>query len=167
MNGALCLLMLSRGTHSIRDILDEIPPIIERGKKVHSYPSEDEDRPFKKPKVSCFNKKIDHGDISSHVLDVGKESSSKQYDCESGMYKSCKRNNYKCPICGKAFPTGQALGGHKRSQLVEGTNSASANVISTAGINGVHSQPTWLEIAQMVSNLNLIDLDLPTPDKDN
>ncbi|KAI0499055.1 hypothetical protein KFK09_019956 [Dendrobium nobile] len=112
MNATLCLLMLSRGTHSIRDILDEIPPIIERGKKVHSYLSEDEDRPFKKPKVSCFNKKFDHGDISSHVLDVGKGSSSKQYDCESGMYKFCKRNKYVCTICDKSFPSYQALGGH-------------------------------------------------------
>ncbi|KAH0455526.1 hypothetical protein IEQ34_015558 [Dendrobium chrysotoxum] len=98
-NGALCLLIFSRGTHSITDILDEIPPIIERRKKVHSHPSEDEDQPFKKPKVSCFNKKFDHGDISSHALDVGKGSSSKQYDCESGMYKSCKRNKYVCTIC--------------------------------------------------------------------
>ncbi|KAH0467249.1 hypothetical protein IEQ34_004487 [Dendrobium chrysotoxum] len=190
MNGALCLLMFSRGTHLITDILDEIPPIIERGKKVHSYPSEDEDQPFKKPKVSCFNKKIDHGDISSHALDVGKGSSSKQYDCESGMYKSCKRNkyvcticdksfpsyqafgghrtshgkmkgankelinqdcdsqtvgkspenfeSYKCSICDKAFPTGQALGGHKRSHLVEGNNSASVVLVSTAGSNGFH-----------------------------
>ncbi|KAH0451857.1 hypothetical protein IEQ34_019156 [Dendrobium chrysotoxum] len=80
MNGALCLFMFSRGTHSITYILDEIPPIIKHGKKVHSYPSEDEDQPFKKPKVSCYNKKFDHGKISSHVQDVGKGSSSKEYD---------------------------------------------------------------------------------------
>ncbi|KAH0455871.1 hypothetical protein IEQ34_015903 [Dendrobium chrysotoxum] len=115
MNGALCLLMFSRGTHSITDILDEIPPIIERRKKVHSHPSEDEYQPFKKPKVSCFNKKFDHGDISSHALDVGKGSSSKQYDCESGMYKSCKRNKYVCTICDKSFPSYQALGDHRSS----------------------------------------------------
>ncbi|KAH0468450.1 hypothetical protein IEQ34_003483 [Dendrobium chrysotoxum] len=197
------------GTHSITDILDEIPPIIEHGKKVRSYPSEDEDQPFKKPKVSCFKKNFDHGNISSHVLNVGKGSSSKQYDCKSGMYKSCKRNkyvcticdksfpsyqalvdhrrshrkmkganmelinqdcdsqtigkppenfeSYKCSICGKAFASGQALGDHKRSHLVEGNNSASAIVISTVGSNeATHSFHPQFKILRGSENNDLL-----------
>ncbi|PKU72067.1 hypothetical protein MA16_Dca014667 [Dendrobium catenatum] len=62
VNGALCLLMLSRGTHSIPDLPNEISRMIGRGKKVHSFPSEDEDQQqFKKRKISSFSKKCDHG----------------------------------------------------------------------------------------------------------
>ncbi|KAH0466818.1 hypothetical protein IEQ34_004056 [Dendrobium chrysotoxum] len=212
VNGALCLLMLSRGTHSITDLPDEIF----RGKKVHSCPSDDEDQQFKKPKISSFSKNCDHGYIRSPVLEDRKGGLSKQCDCEYGMYKSRKRNMYvcticnksfpsyqalgghrashrkvkganqelinqdcdsqtnrnspenfeshKCSICGKTFPTGQALGGHKRSHSAEGNNSASAVVVSTAGTNGVHPQPVGLEIEQNVSKPNSIDLNLPAPD---
>ncbi|KAH0451992.1 hypothetical protein IEQ34_019291 [Dendrobium chrysotoxum] len=67
-------------------------------------------------------------------------------DCDSQTVGKSQENfeSYKCSICGKAFPTGQALGGHKRSHLVEGNNFASAVVISTTGSNGVHPQPTLM-----------------------
>ncbi|KAI0523510.1 hypothetical protein KFK09_005905 [Dendrobium nobile] len=117
MNGALCLLMLSRGTHSIPDLPDEISRMIGRGKEVHSFPSEDEDQQqFKKRKISSFRKNCDHGDISSG-------GSSKQCDCEYGMYKSRKRKKYVCTICKKSFPSYQALGGHSTSHTkMKGAN---------------------------------------------
>ncbi|PKU85221.1 Zinc finger protein ZAT1 [Dendrobium catenatum] len=106
MNAALCLLMLSRGTHSIRDILDEIPPIIERYKscKRNKYVCTICDKSF--PSYQALG-----GHCSSHRKMKLKELKSPE-----------NFESYKCSICGKAFRTGQALGGHKRSHLVEGSN---------------------------------------------
>ncbi|KDP31317.1 hypothetical protein JCGZ_11693 [Jatropha curcas] len=42
-------------------------------------------------------------------------------------YGAKKSKGHECPICLKVFPSGQALGGHKRSHLVGGTDQAKTN----------------------------------------
>ncbi|CAK7323244.1 unnamed protein product [Dovyalis caffra] len=45
-------------------------------------------------------------------------------DCDSKVgtsYEARKSRGHECPICLKVFPSGQALGGHKRSHFVGGT----------------------------------------------
>ncbi|XVF39821.1 hypothetical protein PTKIN_Ptkin01aG0063000 [Pterospermum kingtungense] len=60
---------------------------------------------------------------------------------------------HECSICHKSFPTGQALGGHKRCHYEggSGNNNASASVVSTS--EGVSS--TMSQISQRNFDLNL------------
>ncbi|CAI0464633.1 unnamed protein product [Linum tenue] len=64
--------------------------------------------------------------------------------------------SHECSICHKSFPTGQALGGHKRCHYdAEKSGIASSTVTATASVSeGVGSTTT-------MSNRGFIDLNLP------
>ncbi|XWS21279.1 hypothetical protein CRYUN_Cryun30bG0042200 [Craigia yunnanensis] len=62
--------------------------------------------------------------------------------------------SHECSICHKSFPTGQALGGHKRCHYEGGVgNSASASGVTTS--EGVASTNTMGHISQRDFDLNL------------
>lgn len=65
---------------------------------------------------------------------------------------STKSKGHSCPICLKVFPTGQALGGHKRSHLIGGS-AESKNSQSTIVI----PKPATPEVR------DFLDLNLPAP----
>lgn len=65
---------------------------------------------------------------------------------------STKSKGHSCPICLKVFPTGQALGGHKRSHLIGGS-AESKNSQSTIVI----PKPATHEVR------DFLDLNLPAP----
>ncbi|KAL5723083.1 hypothetical protein ACHQM5_006527 [Ranunculus cassubicifolius] len=61
-----------------------------------------------------------------------------------------KKNKHECPVCYKVFASGQALGGHKRSHVLEASNQTS------------------IVIQQKLPQIkNLLDLNLPAPEEDN
>ncbi|KAF8399572.1 hypothetical protein HHK36_015439 [Tetracentron sinense] len=62
---------------------------------------------------------------------------------------SKKSKGHECPICFKVFPSGQALGGHKRSHLVGGS--------------GARSNQTIVIQQQLPEFHDLLDLNLPAP----
>ncbi|XP_020085376.1 zinc finger protein ZAT1-like [Ananas comosus] len=62
-------------------------------------------------------------------------------------------NRHQCPFCFKIFPSGQALGGHKRSHLVSRSDFGE--------VSGINQN---FEIGQRkLKQRNLIDLNLPAP----
>lgn len=60
-----------------------------------------------------------------------------------------KKNKHECPICFKVFSSGQALGGHKRSHLVGGSDT--------------RSTPTIVLPQKLPVMRDLLDLNLPAP----
>ncbi|KAJ4713142.1 Zinc finger protein [Melia azedarach] len=71
-------------------------------------------------------------------------------DPDDKVETSCERlkKRHECPICLKVFPSGQALGGHKRSHLVAGTEARNNPTIVVPEIH------------------NFLDLNLPAPDEE-
>ncbi|KAL6181667.1 hypothetical protein ACLB2K_048317 [Fragaria x ananassa] len=65
---------------------------------------------------------------------------------------STKSKGHSCPICLKVFPTGQALGGHKRSHLIVGPTESKNNQSTT-----VIPKPATPEVR------DFLDLNLPAP----
>ncbi|XAR65519.1 hypothetical protein NMG60_11009667 [Bertholletia excelsa] len=61
-----------------------------------------------------------------------------------------KIRGHECPICFKVFPTGQALGGHKRSHLIGGSEGKTSK-------NSAIQEPVAPEIR------DLLDLNMPAP----
>ncbi|MCL7043581.1 hypothetical protein MKW94_007412 [Papaver nudicaule] len=60
-----------------------------------------------------------------------------------------KKNKHECPICFKVFSSGQALGGHKRSHLVGGSDT--------------RNSPTIVIQQRLPVMRDLLDLNLPAP----
>lgn len=60
-----------------------------------------------------------------------------------------KNKGHECPVCFKVFPSGQALGGHKRSHLI-------GDQVKTSPCNG--SEKPIREVR------DFLDLNLPAPD---
>ncbi|XP_020591170.1 zinc finger protein ZAT9-like [Phalaenopsis equestris] len=79
---------------------------------------------------------------------------------DSQTVKKLPKNfgNHVCNICAKNFPSGQALGGHKRSHSI----AAAAVVVSSADNTAAHPHPTPMEVEP-----NSIDLNLPATDNDS
>ncbi|XP_042501152.1 uncharacterized protein LOC122079006 [Macadamia integrifolia] len=67
-------------------------------------------------------------------------------------YGSKKSKGHECPICFKVFASGQALGGHKRSHLVGGSESGASQ------INVIQQQLPEVR--------DLLDLNLPAPNEE-
>ncbi|CAN0905623.1 Zinc finger protein ZAT10 [Linum grandiflorum] len=67
---------------------------------------------------------------------------------------------HECSICHKSFPTGQALGGHKRCHYDGGAANNNAKAATSAS-EGVGSTTTSATVVQQQSHRGLIDLNLP------
>ncbi|KAF8389735.1 hypothetical protein HHK36_024254 [Tetracentron sinense] len=67
-------------------------------------------------------------------------------------YGSKKRKRHECPICLKIFASGQALGGHKRSHLVGGSEARGSQMTQTIVIQ-----------EKLPEFRDLLDLNLPAP----
>ncbi|EEE61462.1 hypothetical protein OsJ_15714 [Oryza sativa Japonica Group] len=68
-------------------------------------------------------------------------------ECDGGEEEGAKPHPHECPYCFRVFASGQALGGHKRSQL------CSAAAAAASGD----------DIPAMIKSNGFIDLNLPAP----
>ncbi|KAJ8752742.1 hypothetical protein K2173_007052 [Erythroxylum novogranatense] len=111
-------------------------------KVFHSYQALGGHRASHKKIKGCFASKIDSSETSidtevspeptadSKLTKKGSPTVNSTTDCDKKpeiIYGAKKSKGHECPICFKVFPSGQALGGHKRSHLV-GTSEARNNI---------------------------------------
>lgn len=76
-----------------------------------------------------------------------------------------KSKGHECPICLKVFPSGQALGGHKRSHLVGGGGGGGG--ASDAKTATRASVPTVVPKKSVPEIRDFLDLNLPAPDEED
>ncbi|CAN4088395.1 unnamed protein product [Withania somnifera] len=108
---------------------------------------------------NCTSIDIDH--VKQHINNCSNGSSEinefgQKFENNCGSKKQLKM--HECPICFKIFPSGQALGGHKRSHLI-------AEAKRNNNSNNNHS----VEVLKPIPEIrNLLDLNLPAPvEEDN
>lgn len=137
-------------------------------KTFHSYQALGGHRAsHKKVKGCCFGSKIDSSEnstetadskfiIKSHssTIDDGIEILDSAENMKKKMKKKKENSNHECPICFKVFPSGQALGGHKRSHLI---------AAEAAAKNKNNSSKTQVMVVQkkVPEIRDFLDLNLP------
>lgn len=178
---ALCLIMLARGgrDNSISTSTSTIPP---RHRSPTPTPTT---APAQAPssteqklgyKCSVCNKtfnsyqalgghKASHRKLSGNNDDHQSTSSTTSATTAGGGVASAAASNpsgrsHECSICHKSFPTGQALGGHKRCHYDGGAaagnnNASTASGVTTTTSEGVGSTNTMGHISQRNFDLNL------------
>lgn len=132
---ALCLIMLARGGAASPTPLNQLPP--------HAHQSSDDTNTYK---CSVCNKAFSSyqalgGHKASHRKTLAPEnnnSSSSNATLNLGLNPSGRA--HVCAICHRSFPTGQALGGHKRRHY-EGNINATAASGSAATVVSSSSMP--------------------------
>ncbi|KAF2311232.1 hypothetical protein GH714_021101 [Hevea brasiliensis] len=132
-------------------------------KVFHSYQALGGHRASRKKTKGCFASRIDSIETelppdltadSKLIKSIKNEISTDHLaiDCDNKAetsYGAKKSNGHECPICLKVFPSGQALGGHKRSHLV-GVTETKKNQINA--------------IQEPIPPIrDLLDLNLPAP----
>eukprot|EP00261_Vitis_vinifera_P015309 XP_003635129.2 PREDICTED: zinc finger protein ZAT4 [Vitis vinifera] len=136
---AMCLVMLSRDTWTRSDEDQDIKDEEER--------SVDE---------TC--KKVFSSFEASPVEKVVNKASKKKikacFEDESNPENGGNVKIYECPFCSRVFRSGQALGGHKRSHLLNNSTTTTAAAAAAASANSEKFQN------------GVIDLNLPAPPED-
>ncbi|XVE70181.1 hypothetical protein DITRI_Ditri10aG0052000 [Diplodiscus trichospermus] len=166
---ALCLIMLARGGGATSTSTSTIPhrqrsPTPTTSKSPEPAPTSTEQK--LSYKCSVCNKAFNSyqalgGHKASHRKLIGgndDQSTSTTTSATAGGVTSAVSNpsgrSHECSICHKSFPTGQALGGHKRCHYDGGAgNSASASGMTTS--EGVGSTNTMAHTSQREFDLNL------------
>lgn len=98
---------------------------------------------------NCTSIDIDH--IKHNTKESGINEFGQKIENNCGSKKQLKM--HECPICFKIFPSGQALGGHKRSHL-----------IAEAKRNNNNNSNQSVEIQKPIPEIrNFFDLNLPAP----
>lgn len=143
-------------------------------KTFHSYQALGGHRASHKKMKGCFASKIDSSENSTETeispnqtadsklitndTTIDGVASAEKVETDYGTKK--KKNNIKgheCPICFKVFPSGQALGGHKRSHLIA----------AEAANNKCNKNTQVMTIQKKVPEIrDFLDLNLP-PEEDN
>ncbi|KAG8379282.1 hypothetical protein BUALT_Bualt07G0072300 [Buddleja alternifolia] len=67
-----------------------------------------------------------------------------------------KNKEHECPICFRVFPSGQALGGHKRSHLIGDVHAKSSSTNNS-------NNPSLVIEKQIPEIRNFLDLNMPAP----
>ncbi|KAK0586661.1 hypothetical protein LWI29_010401 [Acer saccharum] len=118
----------------------------------HSYQALGGHRASHKKIKGCFASKIDSNEISYETQLSPDTTADNKHNSMDHLVVDCAddvpKKRHECPICLKVFSSGQALGGHKRSHIVNEGRSNSSIVIG---------KPPMPEIR------NFLDLNLPAP----
>ncbi|XP_057430213.1 zinc finger protein ZAT10-like [Lotus japonicus] len=131
---ALCLIMLARGSTAVTPKLTLSRPAPVTAEKL-SYKCSVCEKTF--PSYQALG-----GHKASHRKLAG--AAAEDHSTSSAVTTSSASNGggkvHQCSICQKSFPTGQALGGHKRCHY-EGGGGASSTATATAseGVGSTHS----------------------------
>ncbi|KAK6925080.1 hypothetical protein RJ641_009406 [Dillenia turbinata] len=131
-------------------------------KTFHSYQALGGHRASHKKIKSCFATKVESSEnsLDTEVSPNPNPGSRIVKICEVENFTDHNKHNkpkemkvHECPICFKAFSSGQALGGHKRSHLIGGSDNSRSNQIR------VDEKPIH-EIR------NFLDLNHPAPNEE-
>ncbi|CAF1928446.1 hypothetical protein Bca4012_071808 [Brassica carinata] len=124
---AFCLLLLARdGDRSNRNPLP--PPPVTVGEKSSTYTCSVCDKSFSSYQALGGHKASHRKNLSQTLSGGGDDQSTSTTSAvTTGSGKS-----HVCSICHKSFPSGQALGGHKRCHY-EGNNNSSSSVANSEG----------------------------------
>ncbi|KAK8552025.1 hypothetical protein V6N13_120456 [Hibiscus sabdariffa] len=168
---ALCLIMLARGgeANSANTCSSSIPPRHRSPTPTASPPAPTSTEQTLSYKCSVCNKSFNSyqalgGHKASHrKLSGGNDDqpTSTTNSAVAGGVISAALNpsgkSHECSICHKSFPTGQALGGHKRCHYEGGAGNSATASGSGVTSEGVGSTNTMNHISQRVE----FDLNLP------
>ncbi|XP_050220953.1 zinc finger protein ZAT4-like [Mercurialis annua] len=124
-------------------------------KVFHSYQALGGHRASHKKTKGCFASRIDSTETSiENEIFVDQLGIDSDHKAETSYGAKKISRGHECPICFKVFPSGQALGGHKRSHLV---------VASTSTDH--HHQKKNISIQESISPpiRDFLDLNLPAP----
>lgn len=78
--------------------------------------------------IATENKLMKNSD-SEYLVEHDHGAGFLQNEVETTVTESKKSKGHECPICFKVFPSGQALGGHKRSHMTSGAESRSFQTV--------------------------------------
>ncbi|CAN0905624.1 Zinc finger protein ZAT10 [Linum grandiflorum] len=148
---ALCLVMLARGTTNLQSnktVLMSSYKCTVCGKAFPSYQA------LGGHKASHRKSVLAAGAVQS-TSGVTTTTTTTSSSSAAGAGKA-----HECSICHKSFPTGQALGGHKRCHYDGGAANNNAKAATSAS-EGVGSTTTSATVVQQQSHRGLIDLNLP------
>ncbi|KAM5565829.1 zinc finger protein ZAT10 [Rosa sericea] len=176
---ALCLIMLARGgnsggpitaaaSHRSQSPVPSVSPVIEQ---VTSAPAKENQQLSYKCSVcdktfpsyqALGGHKASHRKGSSAVTGgEGPSTSSTTTTTSAATVSNASGRSHECSICHKSFPTGQALGGHKRCHY-EGGATATRSAATTSAVTtseGVGS--TTHTVSQSHQHREAFDLNLP------
>ncbi|PSR89135.1 Zinc finger protein [Actinidia chinensis var. chinensis] len=124
-------------------------------KTFHSYQALGGHRASHKKTKGCFATKTDSNENSIETKTKPPQNESRPIDKEKSKKTVCaskkpNKDSHECPICFKVFPSGQALGGHKRTHLVGGSEAKS-------------NQSVVIIQKPIPETRDFLDLNLPAP----
>lgn len=117
-------------------------------KVFHSYQALGGHRASHKKMKGCFASRIDSSENSIET-EISPDPTADYDNNAETSFGVKKVKGHECAICLKVFPTGQALGGHKRSHLVGGTEAK--------------SNQTTITQEPIPAMRDFLDLNLPAP----
>jgi hypothetical protein len=130
---ALCLIMLARGGSAPTETVSQQPPTSKL-----SYKCTVCDKAF--PSYQALGgHKASHRKSSSENNTTVATADNNNSSTSTGAGGASGRT-HECTICHKTFPTGQALGGHKRCHYDGGNSNTNSSVTFSEGGGSSHSQ---------------------------
>ncbi|KAJ8762599.1 hypothetical protein K2173_008038 [Erythroxylum novogranatense] len=167
---ALCLIMLARGGNSASTSSSSSPPHHLHNSPILALPTTSSEQQKVSYKCTICNKEFPSyqalgGHKASHRKNAGggseeHQSSSTATTTTSATVLNGSGRIHECSICHKTFPTGQALGGHKRRHYDGGAAAAEKSGGTSAASEVVGSTNSHPSQSLTVSHRGF-DLNLP------
>ncbi|KAJ8773235.1 hypothetical protein K2173_028412 [Erythroxylum novogranatense] len=165
---ALCLVMLARGGNTSASTSTSSPPHHRYSSPTQALPTISSEQKLSYKCTVC-NKAFPSyqalgGHKASHRKNAGFSEDHQSTSTATATTSATASNGvgriHECSICHKTFPTGQALGGHKRCHYDGGAGAAEKSGATSAASEGVGSTTTHQSQSLTVSHREF-DLNLP------
>lgn len=140
---ALCLIMLARGTTASTTNRTSFKPL--------PTPTTTDSNNSNNVKLS-YKCSVCNKEFSSYQALGGHKASHRKHSTNGDDHSTSSNSanavtvvsgggvrSHECSICHKSFPTGQALGGHKRCHYEGGSGSGGAVTVTNSGVGSTHT----------------------------